>query len=158
MKRFNIFYLVAFTILLLVHLNVFERKNKDVEEIKTTDIMEVTIVEKDTIIDDWDIFIKALIWVESKGNKNAIGTKNDVGVIQITPIFLKDANRIVGYDKYKLSDRKDSLMSIEMFNVIQEHYNPMKDKHLALKIHNSKAPVSYHTKVMNKYLELKENN
>ena len=44
--------------------------------------------------------------------------------------------------------------SIEIFNVVMNARNPERDKHFALKIWNSKAPVSYHTKVMNKYKEL----
>jgi len=38
---------------------------------------------------EWELFVKALIQVESKGNPEAIGTKNDVGILQITPIFVK---------------------------------------------------------------------
>lgn len=104
--------------------------------------------------DTWDTFIEALIYVESKGDRMAVGSRNDVGVLQITPIMLEDANRIVGEERYTLDDRKDRDKSIEIFNIIQNHYNPEHDMHYALKIWNSRAPISYHRAVMDKYREM----
>lgn len=103
---------------------------------------------------DWDAFIEALIHVESRGDSEAVGTKNDVGVLQITPIMINDANRIIGEPRYDLYDRTDRDKSIEIFNIIQNHYNPDHDLHFALKIWNSKAPVSYHRAVMDEYNRL----
>ena len=126
---------------------------KDVENKKDT-----IVVYKDTSIvykSDWDTFTEALIWVESKGEEKAVGKKDDIGVLQITPILLRDCNRIVGYEKYYLNDRYDRDKSIEMFNIIQDHYNPQHDFHWALKLWNSGAPLSYHRKVMDKYNEIK---
>ena len=120
--------------------------------------VDTLVVYKDTAIvykSDWDTFTTALVWVESKGKWDAMGSKNDVGVLQITPILVEDCNRIVGYDKYFLADRLDSLKSVEMFNVIQTHYNPQRDYHWALKLWNSGAPLSYHRKVMDKFNEIK---
>lgn len=105
---------------------------------------------------EWDLFVNALIRVESNGKHDAVGTKDDVGVLQITPICLQQANNIVGYARYSLNDRLDSLKSVEMFNVIQDKMNPEHDFHFALKIWNSKAPISYHEKVMNEYKKLKK--
>ena len=106
---------------------------------------------------DWELFTQALIWVESKGDSKAIGSKDDVGVLQITPILLRDCNRILGYERFTLTDRLDSLKSVAMFNIIQDHYNPQHDYHWALKIWNSGAPLSYHRKVMDKFNEIKAN-
>ena len=97
--------------------------------------------------------IFALIWQESKGNPEA-KNDNSLGVLQITPIYVKEANNIVGYVKYNLENRKSVEKSIEMFNIVNDFYNPERDLHLALKIHNPKAPLSYHLKVINKYKEL----
>ena len=113
---------------------------------------------RDNSLSDWDIFTMALIWVESKGICDAVGSKNDVGVLQITPILVTDCNRIIGYDKYSLEDRLDSLKSVEMFNLIQDHYNPQHDYHWALKLWNSGAPLSYHRKVMDRFNEIKLEN
>lgn len=105
---------------------------------------------------DWELFTQALIWVESKGDSNAVGSNSDVGVLQITPILVEDCNRILKYEAFTLEDRPDSLKSVEMFNVIQDHYNPQRDYHWALKLWNSGAPLSYHRKVMDRFNEIKE--
>jgi hypothetical protein len=117
------------------------------------EITKVVEANQDSL--DWDTFTKALIWVESKGDSKAIGSKDDVGILQIRKPIIDDCNRILGYDKYTLMDRLDSLKSVEMFNIIQDHYNPQHDYHWALKLWNSKAPLSYHRKVMDKFNEIK---
>jgi hypothetical protein len=125
-------------------------ENKQNKHIDTTYV----VIEKEEV--NWNAFINALIHIESKGKWDAVGTSNDVGVLQITPICVEQANIYVGYDKYSLDDRLDSLKSVEIFNVIQNKMNPTHDLHFALKIWNSKAPISYHTQVMGKYEEIKK--
>ena len=74
--------------------------------------------------------IDAIIYVESRGNEKAHNIKEDaVGCLQIRPIMLKEVNRLLGYNKYKLSDRWSKDKSIEMFNVIKENTkNPTNEK------------------------------
>lgn len=117
--------------------------------------IDTIVVYKDGRDYDWELFTQALIWVESKGDSKAVGSKDDVGVLQITPILLQDCNRILKNEGFTLEDRLDSLKSVEMFNIIQDHYNPQHDYHWALKIWNSGAPLSYHRKVMDKFNEIK---
>lgn len=102
---------------------------------------------------DTTALINAFIWVESRGNDSIIGTKNDVGCLQITPPYVKDANRILGKEKYNLNDRYDRNKSIEMFMVVQGKYNPEFDLHLACKVQNPLAPISYHKMVEDRYKE-----
>ena len=106
---------------------------------------------------EWDIFIQALIQVESEGKEDAVGKTNDVGILQITPIYVKDVNRILGEDKYDLSCRTDTEKSLEMFEILQGHYNPSKSIDKAIKLHNPKAPQSYRIKIMNKMEIIKSN-
>lgn len=127
--------------------------NPEVDEIEHS--VDTIVVYKNGHDYDWELFTQALIWVESKGDSKAIGSKDDVGVLQITPILLRDCNRILGYERFTLTDRLDSLKSVDMFNIIQDHYNPQHDYHWALKIWNSGAPLSYHRKVMDKFNEIK---
>jgi hypothetical protein len=127
--------------------------NPEVEEIESS--VDTIVVYKTGHDYDWELFTQALIWVESRGDSNAIGSKNDVGVLQITPILVEDCNRILKNEGFTLEDRLDSLKSVEMFNIIQDHYNPQHDYHLALKIWNGQAPLSYHCKVMDKFNEIK---
>lgn len=106
--------------------------------------------------DEWAIFIQALIQVESEGKENAIGTKNDVGVLQITPVFVKEVNRILGKKKYSLKCRKNKKKSLEMFNILQAHYNPDKDIEKAIKLHNPRASLSYRIKILNQMKIIKK--
>lgn len=125
------------------------------EEPKVDEYVPEAVYYEDVRDKDWEIFTEALIWVESKGDERAVGKKDDIGVLQITPILLQDCNRILGYEKYNLNDRYNRDKSIEMFNLIQGHYNPQHDYHWALKLWNSGAPLSYHRKVMDKFNEFK---
>lgn len=127
--------------------------NPEVEETECS--IDTIVVYKNGHDYDWELFTQALIWVESKGDSKAIGSKNDVGVLQITPILVEDCNRILKNERFTLEDRLDSLKSVEMFNIIQDHYNPQHDYHWALKLWNSGAPLSYHRKVMDKFNEIK---
>jgi len=74
--------------------------------------------------------IDAIIYVESRGDINAHNIKEDaVGCLQIRPIMLREVNRLLGYNKYKLADRWNKEKSIEMFNIIKEHTkNPTNEK------------------------------
>ena len=74
--------------------------------------------------------IDAIIYVESRGNTKAHNIKEDaVGCLQIRPIMLREVNRLLGFNKYKLADRWSKDKSIEMFNVIKEHTkNPTNEK------------------------------
>lgn len=72
--------------------------------------------------------LKAIIKVERPRTKlQALQAKireDAVGILQIRPIGLQEANRIVGYNKYSLEDREDSTKSVEMFYIIQNYWNP----------------------------------
>nr|DAY73183.1 MAG TPA: hypothetical protein [Caudoviricetes sp.] len=117
------------------------------------DCIEVVRIEKQTV--DWNKLIEAIIWRESRGNDNSVNHKsNAVGCLQITPIYLKQCNKIAGHEKYKLSDRYSRSKSIEMFNLYQSYFNPEKDLHLAIKLHNPRANYSYHRDIEKKYKEL----
>lgn len=108
-------------------------------------------------IDHWMLWTMALIQVESGGSDTAIGAKDDTGCLQITPILVKEVNRIHHGRRYTMKDALSRERSIEMFNIIQGYYNPEKDFHLALKIWNPRAPLSYHKKVQAEYEKLLDN-
>lgn len=100
-------------------------------------------------IDEWHLLIKALIHIESRGNSNAVGKCNDVGVLQITPIYLQEVNRIFREERYTLADRYDSLASVEMFEIYQNHHNSTKDIMRAIRLHNPRASRVYADSVLN---------
>lgn len=105
---------------------------------------------------DWDIFIEALIEVESENNPQAVGSKDDVGILQITPIYVADVNRILGEEAYFLEDRTDRQKSLEMFGILQNHYNPKLDINKAIKLHNPRASSRYKAKILCKINKIKQ--
>ena len=110
---------------------------------------------KDSIA-EWEIFLLALIEVESGNNPNAIGKTNDGGVLQITPIYVREANRIQSDKVFTLEDRFDIQKSLEMFNVMNDRYNKDRDIEKAIKLHNPHAPASYRAKILKKMEEVEK--
>ena len=107
--------------------------------------------------DEWQLFIEALIAIESSGNPDAIGDGGQaVGLLQIHPRTVDECNRILKRNEFTLDDRLSRERSVEMFEVIQEHYNPERDIHLAAKAWNPRAPLSYHRRIIEKINELKQ--
>lgn len=103
---------------------------------------------------DWETFIKAIVWVESRGKHDAVGKCDDVGVLQLRRIMVDEANRIIGSNHFTYQDRLDSVKSIEMFNIVQAHRNPNYCLKKAAKIWNPTAGDWYYNKIMDKYNEL----
>ena len=107
---------------------------------------------------DWEIFVEALIQVESEGNPKAVGKHNDVGILQITPIYVEEVNRIIGQNKYSLSSRNSIEKSLEMFEIYQGYYNPEKIISKAIRLHNPRAGVEYKNKVRSEMSKIKQEN
>ncbi len=115
---------------------------------------EVYTAPPEAEIDEWPLFIEALIFVESSGITDAIGDGGKaVGVLQLHPCVVEDV-RIAGYD-YDLGDRYDKQKSIEIWNIWQKIYNPEKNIHWAMKLTNPRAPVEYHRRVLRRMNELR---
>ena len=94
----------------------------------------------------------AIIQVESEGNPNAV-SGNSVGVMQITPILVKDCNDILTKQKskkrYTMADRYNVAKSKEMFLIIQKYYNPENNIEKAIRLWN--GGVKYTTRATNRY-------
>lgn len=121
---------------------------------------EVIDKEKKNEHVDWDLFIEAVIWKESRGNENSVGDNGKaVGVLQIHPIMVREANRILSIkniDKeYTYDDRYNREKSIEIFKIVQDYHNKDHNIERALQIWNKNHPESYKTQIVEKYLELK---
>ena len=105
--------------------------------------------------DGWKDFIPALIQVESEGNPNALGKNNDRGILQITPILVKEVKRISGL-AYTHDDAWDPEKSIEMFYIIARKYCPEQDFEKMARIwnggprgHTKECTIAYWNKVKN---------
>ena len=124
-------FVLLFIVFGSVHLGMILQERMDKEEI----VEEEELVFQDTL-DDWTTLQMAIVMTESKFNPRAIGATSDWGVLQITPIYVKEVNRILKEEKYNHEDAFDIEKSFEMFEVMQQHYNPTKDLDKAIKYHN----------------------
>ena len=106
---------------------------------------------------DWTSVMEAIIQVESEGNPNAV-SGNSVGVMQITPILVKECNIILknrnSKKRYTMSDRYSIEKSKEMFLLIQSQHNQQNNVERAIRSWNGgprysmKATNGYFKKVM----------
>lgn len=89
---------------------------------------------------NWTRVINAIAIVESNNNPRAVGGGGSVGLLQITPVLVKDVNKILAQQKsskrYTLADRLNPDKSKEMFVIIQEHYNPSHNVEKAIRLWN----------------------
>ena len=104
---------------------------------------------------DTDRLIKIIEHIESRHSEKARNGKY-VGTLQISPIMIREANRVNGYKKYSLSDRNDSLMSANIFKDIMQHHNKEKSIRKAVTIWHGKDNPNYRKKVINMFI-LKKN-
>ena len=86
---------------------------------------------------NWDPVMDAIIWHESRGNPRVV-CGIYVGVLQISPIMVRECNNILkqrGQKKrYQLDDRYSPEKSKEMFKLIMLRYNPENDIDKACRI------------------------
>ena len=74
---------------------------------------------------NWDKLVLSIIKVESNGNPNALGSNNDVGLMQITPIVLKEYNNIESKIKRLVAEFNDVTYSDpNNYYNIGDLYNP----------------------------------
>jgi soluble lytic murein transglycosylase-like protein len=110
---------------------------------------------------NWTKVINAIAIVESNNNPRAVGGGGSVGLLQITPVLVRDVNHILTKQKsskrYTLNDRLNPEKSKEMFVIIQEHYNPSHNIEKAIRLWNGGPKYSvrgtqgYFNKVMKHY-------
>ena len=91
---------------------------------------------------DWNPVMDAIIQVESKGNPKAHNPIGDcAGILQITPILVKECNiileRMKSKKRYTKADRYNAEKSKEMFVIMQEHFNPEHNVEKAIRCWNS---------------------
>ncbi len=101
---------------------------------------------------DWNPIMEAIIQVESGGNAKAV-SGNSVGVMQITPILVRECNKILKNRKsdkrFTMNDRYSVEKSKEMFLLIQSHHNKTNDVEKAIRTWNG-GP-NYSIKATNRY-------
>lgn len=111
---------------------------------------------KDTIpvIDEHELHIARLACAFAKvesNNNPQVQSYGCIGWLQITPVCVKAANDIVGFDCFTLNDRWSVSESYAIFRVIMNEKNPEYDIKKACKIWNPTAGSSYYNKVRQAY-------
>lgn len=107
---------------------------------------------------DWGKVLKGIAYVESKNNPKAV-SGDQVGLLQIRPILVKDCNRILelrgSSRRYSLKDRYNASKSREMFIIYQSYYNPKGNVERAIRLWNGgsgftiRGTQKYYMKVKN---------
>ena len=94
------------------------------------------MAEADTL-SEWDIFTLALMKVESEYNNDAVSSVGARGYFQMTPIYVREVNRIHKTD-YTFDQVTDFNKAYEIFDLMQKAHNPDYDMDRALELHNGK--------------------
>lgn len=118
----------------------------------------ITETKTDTIrvypeLNDRSLLILSMMWVESNFSPDATGKHRDTGILQITPVYVDEVNRILGCERYSIEDAYDLGFSLDMFDILQGRYNPDNDFMSTIYYHNKSE--SYRDKVIltyNKFL------
>lgn len=91
--------------------------------------------QRDTLT-EYEVLLLAIAKTESDFDPLARGKTNDLGVFQITPVFVREVNRILGDTVYLHEDALDMKKSLEMVTVVQDKHNPEHDITRAIARHN----------------------
>ena len=101
-------------------------------EAETSLVDTVRVPER---LSDWQVLLLAVAMTESEFYPTARGSNDDWGILQITPIYVAEVNRVTGAD-YTHEDAWDVGRSLDMFTALQEHHNPEHDIDKAIRLHN----------------------
>lgn len=107
-------------------------------------------------LSDWEMLKLAIIKTESNFDSLAVGKTKDLGIFQITPIYVSEVNRILGEEKYCHADAFNPTKSLEMFSIYQGEKNPTNDLATAISLHNPNGGNAYARKVKRNLAQIKE--
>ena len=94
-------------------------------------------IQKTDTLSYWDIFTLALIKVESEYNNNTVSSVGAKGYFQMTPIYVKEVNRI-HKTNFTFDQVTDFAKAYEIFDLMQKAHNPDYNMDKALELHNGK--------------------
>src|SRR5574344_1807837 len=135
--------IIIIGILLIIILMIKEKNSKHSQTVTTCNHLEQAT-------DEWQDLINAIAFVESTNNPKARNGQS-VGLLQITPIYVAECNRILGEDKYTLADREDSLKSIEMFKIYTQYHADVQNIEKTIHVHNPRGGKEYVNKVLKQF-------
>ena len=151
MKTKNTFIIITLVMSLATNIVSFAYINTHQSSEKIVKVVEQ--VKADDTLSDWSTLQLAIAMTESEFNPKAVGKTKDYGIYQITPIYVKEINRLLGHQVYTHEQAFDIEKSVEMFNILQSFKNPNQDIDKAIYFHN-RAPW-YKKRVMKNYETVK---
>lgn len=148
-ERFALLGGCCFTIILLlvVFMGILIAKNlclrKELREERENHApADTTVVAEETDdrrLSDWQVLLLGVAMTESEFYPTARGKNDDWGILQLTPIYVEEANRVTGEARWSHEDAWSVRESLKIFNAVQEYHNPDGDFSKAIRLHN-KAP------------------
>lgn len=146
--------LVSFLLLTYFLLSILQTPVPSKGNIDNESKTEVSMVPQR--LTEWEIFKVALAWVESELDSTVCREDTNAGgILQLTPIYIKEVNRLLGYDKWVIDDRLDPTKSFQIFEDMMSYKNPSRDIDTAIKIHNPKAGKWYYKRVLKRMGQVK---
>ncbi len=135
-----ILFLAVFTVILIADNFCLRKKLREERENHTpADTTVVTEETGDQRLSDWQVLLLGVAMTESEFYPTAQGNNDDWGILQLTPIYVEEANRVTGEARWSHEDAWSISRSLEIFNAVQAHHNPEGDLSKAIRLHN-KAP------------------
>jgi hypothetical protein len=95
---------------------------------------------------EFDPMLYSFMKIESNFRTDVINWLGYGGILQLGQEMINDANRIA-HTNYILEDRMDSCKSVEIWYIIQNHYNPHYTLTKACKVWNPTASSAYRKKI-----------
>lgn len=109
------------------------------ENMNSPNKVEYVYVDKEVMtrdtLNDWQLFTLALMKVESGYNSQVVSSAGASGYFQMTPIYVKEVNRIHGTD-FKFEQVTDFKTANQIFNLMQDAHNPDYNIEKAMILHN----------------------
>lgn len=126
-------------------------------------VTELTAKERE--LTPWELMELGLIKVECEGNPLAVSSVGARGIFQITPIYVKEVNRLSDMHnlgvRFTFDDAFDIGKSFEMFNIMNTYHNQMDNESeriaSVIKKHNPKAGDWYAKRVYKAMFEIMMN-
>lgn len=108
------------------------------EPVSTTAILRERNRAVESPLSEWQLLTLAIMYTESRFQPDATGKDGDRGVMQITPAYIREVNRLAG-THYRPEDAFDPATAVEIFERMQDYRNPDRSPDIALALHNRGA-------------------
>ncbi len=122
------------------------------QETEAPQEVEPDPIEAEEALSEWQMLQMAIVKTESEFKADAVGHNGDRGILQITPIYVEEANRLQTDRLFTHDDAFDIASSLEMFGIVQGHHNPEQSLERAIAKHNPRGgSIGYSKRVKDNY-------